>query len=166
MYKQLSTIEDLLIYSYSTFEDELQEGYIIFLDSKNTLKIYETKDLKCLLSKIESGVTNIYFSDNQIFLNSEKVIFKFNLNKKKLEPFYNLDYNSNSVVISSDLILFTKEKIVDFEIIESDKRILSINSNTDLFQWNDLNNFIQLEGHLRVIILLGEMFLRKLRIIA
>lgn len=148
IFKQKKIIQDFSSYSYTTFENEIQHGLITFFDSNMILKVYDAKTLDLLLSEKKEEIFSIDFIDNSFFLNNGKSILSLNIDDLSIKEYFKLAPNSEKSIglISKDVVIESKSKVVDFEIVEMEQRIIDILTGNEIYHSNELNRVLFLEN--------------------
>lgn len=151
MYKLKQQLKDILNYSYTTFENEISKGFIVYIDSNGVLNVYDVNKQELLFVKKLDNNYGISFIDDLFFLRKkENNLFKLDIVSESLEPFYKCSDKENfscSVgVLSKDLVIETQSKVVDFNIIEKYSKIINPKTSEIIYSWKGLEYLIQKEG--------------------
>ncbi len=152
MFKQIKKINDVSNYTYSTFEFEILSGFITFINSDNVLYVFDSNNLEILVKiKLEDNY-GLSFIDNTFYLKKgDDSLFKLNIKAKRLEHIYTTtikDGFSYSIgLLTKDLVIKTKSKIINFEIVELEQKVINIISNKEIYYLNELNYLMFIQNN-------------------
>ena len=141
MFKQKKQLKDFHSYSYSTFDKELQNGVITFFDSNLILNVYDTQSLEIVLMEKREGAYSINYVQNNIFLSNEKCILSVDVNNACINEYFKLAPNSEKSIglLTKELVIESKSKVVDFEIVELEQSVINIISGEKIYYLNELS---------------------------